>query len=93
MCSVLAAIQLINDNPPTVDLNGAAPGTNYTVTMPFDPLASSMIVATPDATISDPDENSKVITLDMVLAAGQAGDRLTSDVCNPSSYNSSCFLR
>ena len=93
MCSVLIPIQLINNHPPIVDLNGAAMGTNYSLTVPFNPLASSISVAALDATISDGDGGSKVVTLDLVLSAGQPGDRLTSNLCTPSSYNSSCYLK
>lgn len=94
MCSVLIPIQLVNDLPPIIDLNGAAAlGTNYSLTVPFNPLASSVSVAALDASIRDGDEGSKVVTLDLALSAGQPGDRLTSDLCTPSSYNSSCFLR
>ena len=93
MCSVLTVIQRVNDHPPIADLNGAAPGTNYTITVPFNPLAPSVPVAASDATITDQDENSKVVTLDFVLIAGQSGDKLTTDLCSPNGYNSSCFLR
>lgn len=77
-CSLVISVLLINDNPPVVDLSGlSSPSINHSVSLNFSFFErASVMIASRDATITDVDEDSRIVSLDVVLTPGRPGDRI-----------------
>jgi len=91
------SVLLVNDNPPVVDLNGAALSSiNYSTSLNYNfTNQNSVPVAARDATISDPDRDGRIVGLEVNLTAGLPNDGIylsESSAC-PIDNSSTCHLR
>ena len=77
-CHIPLNVQLINDNIPAVDLNGPnRNGTNYTTSLRYNyKTTNSTSIVSNDATISDADVDSKIISITLNLMSYVNGDRV-----------------
>lgn len=77
-CPLLVSITLINDNPPIVDLSGLSSSSiNHSVSLNYSFFESASVwVASRDATITDLDQDGRVVSIDVALTPGRPGDRI-----------------
>ena len=77
-CSLIIAVQLINDNPPLMDLSGpSVPTVNHSVYLEYNFFApASEWIAARDAAITDRDQDGAVASMSVELSGGRAGDRI-----------------
>ena len=78
-CGLLVSILLVNDNPPVVDLNGPSlTSVNHAASVVFDMPINSAAIASPDATITDLDQDGRIETVVVNLTATvpNADDRI-----------------
>ena len=77
-CSLMIAVQLVNDNPPVVDLSGPSVSTlNHSVYLEYSFFApASEWIAARDAAITDRDQDGAVAGMNVELSGGRAGDRI-----------------
>lgn len=94
-CYIPVNVQLINDNIPTVDLNGPnVDGTNYTTSLRYSSKSTnSTPIASNDAIISDVDMDSKVISITLELISYTKGDRLTSLCDYGEAESGTCYIK
>ena len=84
----------MNDNAPVVDLNGPSqPFTNHSVSLNYSFFEQlDVSIAASDATITDRDEDGRIVSLVVSLESGRPLDRLVLTLC-PDSNDSTCYLR